>query len=317
MMFDVLAKPNADLFYKRNDPNDVRLGEIVQIDPADYDNATVVIIGCPQDEGVRRNKGRVGAAHAPDKIRRALYRLVTPSNPHLTLFDIGNTLIQTTLEETHRAHLATIAQLIKDGKRVISLGGGNDLAYPDCAGLAQAIPHPLTINIDAHFDVRADAVCNSGTPYRQLLESGSIQASDFFEVGNMPMVNTTIYRDYLLDKGAHIIDLETLHNQGITSTFDDILARKTDAIFWGLDMDVVHVSDAPGVSAPNMLGISAYEFCQIAAIAGRDPRTKVLEITEVNPNYDLDDRTSRLAAVAIYHFLTHLDFLGETICHDL
>lgn len=308
MMFDMLEKPKAELLYKRNDPNDVRLGEVVDVDSAYYDNATVVIIGCPQDEGVRRNKGRVGAAQAPDEIRRALYRLVPPENPDLNLFDIGNTVIQPTLEETHRAHMAIMTQLIKDGKSVISLGGGNDLAYADCAGLAQVIPNPLTINVDAHFDVRADSVCNSGTPYRQLLESGFIQATNFFEVGNMPMVNAAIYRDYLSDKGAHIIDLEKLCNQGIKSTFDEILAHKTDAIFWGLDMDVVHVSDAPGVSSPNTLGISAYEFCQIAKIAGLDPRSKVLEITEVNPHYDLDGRTSRLAAVAIHQFLTHLKF---------
>lgn len=308
MMFDALEQAKEELFYKRNDPNDVRLGEAVSVDYADYDASNVVIIGCPQDEGVRRNKGRIGAAQAPDEIRSALYRLVVPDNVGLKLFDTGNTIIQPTLEETHAAHIAIVEQFIKDGKRVISLGGGNDLAYADCVGLVQAIPDPLTINVDAHFDVRADAIRNSGTPYRQLLESGFVRPSHFFEVGNMPMVNSATYRDYLLNKGAHVINLETLQHRGIPAIFEDILANETDAIFWGLDMDVVHVSDAPGVSAPNALGISAYDFCQIAAIAGRDPRSKVLEITEVNPVYDIDGRTARLAAAAIHHFLTHLEF---------
>lgn len=306
MDFTRLEPANAKLFYKRNDPNDVRLGEMVHVDPDKYNEATVVVIGYPTDKGVQRNKGRIGAAQAPDEIRRALYRLVAPNTEHLRLFDAGNTILQDTFEATQSAHEMTMKRLIQDGKRVISLGGGNDLAYADCAGLAHVIPNPLVINVDAHFDVRADAVPNSGTPYRQLLETGYVRADHFFEVGSLPMVNSATYRDYLLNLGAHIIDLATLQRNGIAATFEHILGHSAEAIFWGLDIDVVHVSDAPGVSAPNSLGIYAEDFCQIAAIAGQDPRSRVFEVSEVNPIYDIDARTSRLAATAIYQFLTHL-----------
>lgn len=304
MNFDHLEPAKTELFYRRNDPNDVRLGEVVTSNPDEYDRATVVLIGYPVDEGVQRNKGRIGAAQAPDEIRRALYRLVAPDNEKLILFDAGNTIPQDTLEATQSAHTATVKQLLQDSKRVISLGGGNDLAYADCAGLAQVTPNPLVINVDAHFDVRADVIPNSGTPYRQLLESDYVRGNHLFEVGNLPMVNPAIYRDYLLDKGAHIIDLDTLRRDGISTTFESILAHSAEAIFWGLDMDVVHVAEAPGVSAPNALGISAHDFCEIAAIAGRDVRSRIFEISEVNPLYDIDDRTARLAAAAIYQFLT-------------
>ena len=86
-IFENVDSPKVDLLYKRNDPNDVRLGEVVRVDRADYEAANVVIIGCPQDEGVQRNKGRIGAAFAPDEIRRALYRLVMPNTANLALFD--------------------------------------------------------------------------------------------------------------------------------------------------------------------------------------------------------------------------------------
>jgi formiminoglutamase len=306
-VFDNLTSPDATVFYQRNDPNDMRLGEAVHIESNAYAFANVVLIGCPQDEGVRRNKGRIGASQAPDEIRRALYRLVAPDNPNFVLFDAGNTRIQPNLEETHTLHSNIIRQFIQDGKRVISLGGGNDLAYADVVGLAQVMPDILAINLDAHFDVRADEIRNSGTPYRQLLEEGHLPASNFYEVGNMPMVNAPTYTRYLENKGAHIIPLATLQSQGILQTFDTILKHPSEAIFWGLDMDVVHVADAPGVSASNTLGISAHDFCQIASIAGSDNRSRLFEITEVNPIYDIDGRTSRLAAVAIYNFLTHLN----------
>ncbi|MGB1287308.1 MAG: arginase family protein [Aggregatilineales bacterium] len=301
-IFDDLQPVNPDVFYQRNDPNDVRLGEVVMTEQSDYASAEFVLIGCPQDDGVQRNKGRIGAAAAPAAIRRALYKLVAPAN--VSLFDAGNTRIQPSLEETHTVHTGIIRQMIADGKRIISLGGGNDVSYADCAGLAEASETVLALNIDAHFDVRADEVRNSGTPYRQLLEEGLIQPDMFYEVGSLPMSNSTIYRDYLLHKGAHIIDLFSLKAHGINTVFDKILATDTSAIFWGLDMDVVNVAHAPGVSAINVLGLSAGEFCQIAAIAGADKRSRIFEITEVNPVYDIDDRTARLAGAAIYHFLS-------------
>jgi len=305
-IFEYLKRVDPDIFYERHDPNDVRLGEVVAIDSNSYTDANTIILGCPQDEGVRRNKGRIGAAQAPDEIRRAFYKLVAPDNNTLRLFDAGNTKIQDTLEATHEIHSQIVRQIIADGKRLIVLGGGNDVSYADCLGLSQAVKSLLAINVDAHFDVRVDAIRNSGTPYRQLLEEGFVHPENFYEVASIPMVNSPSYRDYLLDKKAHIIDLPTVQKQGVSNTFGGILKNTAETIFWGLDMDVVNVASAPGVSAPNALGLSADEFCQIAAIAGADNRSRIFEITEVNPTYDIDSRTSRLAAAAIHYFLSHL-----------
>lgn len=306
-LFDLLTTLDEHLVYRRDDPNDPRLGDVLQQDRVAYDRAAVVLIGCPQDEGVRRNRGRIGAAQAPDAIRQALYRLV--AQPELpTLFDLGNTRLADSLEATHERHATIIRQLIQDGKIVISLGGGNDVAYPDCKGLAQASADVLAINVDAHFDVRADTVCNSGTPYRQLLEEAWLQPRKFFEVGSLAAVNAPIYRDYLIEKGAEIIDLPTLHRRGLQAVFGHILQTPAQAIFWGLDMDVVRAADAPGVSAINPIGMDGAMFSKLGSIAGSDKRSRLFEITEVNPTYDIDDRTAKLAAMTVYQFLSHIVF---------
>ena len=79
-LFDQTTRPSRELFYQRNDPHDVRLGELVKSPPADFDESEIVILGCPQDEGVRRNNGRVGARLAPTEIRREFYRLAAAGN---------------------------------------------------------------------------------------------------------------------------------------------------------------------------------------------------------------------------------------------
>jgi formiminoglutamase len=297
------SRPEPAVFHRRGDPNDLRLGEVVSADPADYAAADVVLLGYPEDEGVRRNGGRPGAARAPHEIRRFLYRLPSPrATPRI--FDLGDTIPRSSLEETHAAHQDTVARVIADGKRLVVLGGGNDVSYPDCAGLAAAAGPPLAITVDAHFDVRADTPRNSGTPYRQLLDEGLLAPARLYELGSQPFANSPTYAAHLRERGVAVIPLTELRMAGVAATVEAILTRHDEPpLFWGFDMDAVRAADAPGVSAPNPLGMAGEELCRLAAIAGAEPRTRLIELSEVNPVYDVDGRTCRLAAVAIWYAL--------------
>lgn len=307
-LFDQTTRPDRALLFSRGDGNDPRLGEMVRTAPADFAAAQVVILGCPQDEGVRRNGGRVGAAQAPTEIRRYLYRLTVTHLEQLRLFDLGDTLIQPTLEATHELHQQVGQAVLGAGKTLIVLGGGNDISYPDCAALAQVADRDvLAFNLDAHYDVRADQPRHSGTPYRQLLSEGWLQPQHFYEMGHQPFANSPVYTQYLIEQGVHRFPLRQLHETGLLTVFANLLQQTSNqAIFWGIDLDVVCAAEAPGVSAPNPLGISGAELCQLTELAGADPRTRLIEFSEVNPNYDVDGRTARLTAVAIYYFLSGL-----------
>lgn len=308
-LLGLLRPPDPELFYQRGDPNDPRLGELIDLDhTADrIESAQVVIIGCPQDEGVRRNRGRIGAALAPAEIRHCLTRLGTAGLEQLRIVDLGDLQLAETLEATHARLRTVVAGMLAMGKRLIVLGGGNDISYPDCAGVADACGDTLVFNIDAHLDVRADQPCNSGTPYRQLLEQSLVRPAALYELGMQPHANAAVYVQYLRQQGATIMTADQLQLAGVETVIAAILERHDEpAIFWGLDLDVVQSAEAPGVSAPNTLGLRGAELCRIAALAGAQPRTRLLELSEVNPTYDLDQRTSRLAALAIWHFLAAL-----------
>lgn len=300
-----LRRPDPALFYRRNDANDVRLGEIVRTAPADYDGAQIALLGCPQDEGVWRNGGRPGAARAPTEIRRYLYRLTVNGLADLALFDLGDTIVQGTLEDTHARHQEIAEQVLRDGKRLIVLGGGNDISFPDAAALAAVAAPVVAFNVDAHFDVRADARRNSGTAYRQLLEGAVVAPERLFEIGYQPFANSPVYAQYLHERGVTAISLAELRRAGIFATLRRLLDGQPAgaAVFWGIDLDVVQAADAPGVSAPNPVGMAAHELCDVLTLAGAEPRTRLVEFTEVNPDYDQDGRTCRLTAAAVWHFL--------------
>ncbi len=304
-IFDLTSRPETILFFKSLDPNDKKLGDIAAHLKEDYAKSRFVILGCPQDEGVRRNNGRVGAAEAPDRIRQAFYRISAPSGMKPgQLFDAGNIQIGQTLEETHENHSRVVAHIINDGKSAIVLGGGNDISYPDCQALFQKHKKFLAVNIDSHFDVREINQRNSGTPYRQLLEEKIISPKSFIELASQPFANSEVYADYLKKKKVTVINLEQLRKKGVEKTLIAILkASKIPAIFWGIDMDSVRSADAPGVSASYPTGLTAEEILSIAVLAGKDKRGTILEISEVNPKYDIDNRTCKLAALLMIKFI--------------
>ncbi len=306
-IFELTTRPDPELFFSRNDANDPRLGEVVSAEPGEYESAQVVILGCPQDEGVRRNGGRAGAALAPDEIRRQFYKLTT-FGIGVKIFDLGNTIIGSTLEETHDTHCEIIMKLLKHGKTVISLGGGNDLSYPDGKAMAETfgVPNWLAFNIDAHFDVRADEPRNSGTPYRQLLEEKHLKPENFAEMAYQPQAASPIYFEYLKKLGVMMKSLEEIKNSKlrIENSFGFFIEshKSVSNVFWGFDVDSVRASDAPGVSAPSPVGLTAEEFVALAGFAGSRKETRLVEFTEVNPNFDIDNRTVKLAAVAMHKF---------------
>lgn len=313
-IFSQTTRPNPDLFFSRGDKNDPRLGEMVKRDEADYAASDIVILGCPQDEGVRRNNGRPGAEHAPSAIREQFYKL-TPFNIKKKLFDLGDTKIGATLEETHDTHTSVVSQLLRDGKRVIVIGGGNDISYPDGVAMAEVFGRPnwIGINVDSHLDVRLADQRNSGTPYRQLLDEGHLTPDHFFEVGYQTHFCSPVYYEYIRQLGVQRISLELLRSRSesdveLKELIKQKFIRHSSALntFFGFDLDVVRAADAPGTSAPSPLGLRAGEFIQLVKYAASLANTKMIEFTEVNPKFDVDNCTTRLVAIAMHRFCSHV-----------
>ncbi len=311
-LFDKTMRPDPSLFYSRNDVNDVRMGQIVGRDEKDYENADVVILGNPQDEGIRRNYGRPGAAAAPAAIREQFYRL-TPFNVRKRIFDIGDVRIESSLEETHDNHQAIVTEILKHNKRLIVLGGGNDISFPTGCAMADTFGSEwwIGVNIDSHLDVRLAEHRNSGTPYRQLLEGGHLLPTYFYEVGFQSHFCSPVYYEYIRDLGVHRISLELLRSRSepdieLKEQIREKFIGHSSSLntFFGFDMDAVRMSDAPGTSAPSPLGLKASEFIQLVKYAASLANTKVIEFTEVNPEYDIDDRTTKLVAIGMHRFCT-------------
>ena len=83
---------------------------------------------------------------------------------------------------------------------------------------------------------------------------------------------------------------------------DDFVSR-VDSIYLSLDLDVINQAFAPGVSAPAALGWTPAETLEILQCVISSRTVVCIDIAELNPAFDVDGRTARLAAGLIYEMV--------------
>jgi formiminoglutamase len=313
-----------DFFQSSNPLEDPRFCDNVVTNVADV--PSIVIVGCPQDIGVQRNNGRVGAAEAPNSIRKQFYKL-TPysfgkkvhdfSHP---IVDIGNIdTASKTLEHIHTDLSEVVEQLISKGDIPIVLGGGHDCAFANGSAMLETAKKQgktvSIINIDAHLDVRPlnNGVAHSGSPFRQLLENYPKHIAHFYEFGIQNFSYSHQHIQYL--ESSHvpttIFFYDEIVNLGLQTALQQFIQScqesKADWIYLSIDIDAVQSAYAPGVSAPAVVGFTPNELLQIVQQICTTKKVRLVDIVEVNPTYDIDNRTSKLAAITMATAITALD----------
>jgi formiminoglutamase len=77
-------------------------------------------------------------------------------------------------------------------------------------------------------------------------------------------------------------------------------------VYATIDADAVQSADVPGVSAPNVTGLSGAEVSACARLAGSCPQVSSLDVVEVNPRFDRDGQSARWGALVVWNFLVGL-----------
>lgn len=268
------------------------------------------LIGIPDHQGVYYVGGRVGAARGPAAFRKEWQKFARSSaEPARDWGDVQGLglAVPPNLESARdfisEAHRAT--------GRTLVIGGGNDHAWSQLAGVSRAMSgaRPVRlgcINIDCHLDVRKPAPhITSGSPFYLALEDGTVRASDFIEFGIQAHCNAPALWEYVESKNVKVIRWEELRNGsavGALSRALSALAKRVDAIVVCFDLDSIAEIYAPGVSAPQSEGLSATEAIQIAELCGAREEVVSFGIYELNPEHDRGERTARLAATMGWHW---------------
>lgn len=283
-------------------------------------NGEQALLGFACEAGVRRNKGRVGAAEGPAAIRTALFGLAAPRHIK-SLVDLGDVRVEgDDLERGQKLLGEHVTQALSKYKQMIVFGGGHETAFGSYLGLRAAFPDKKIgiINLDAHLDLRniAEAGPSSGTPFNQIRHLDPA-GFDYLCIGAARESNTQALLDRAKDWGAQIIfDTELVNGPEIAFTPIENITKRSDIIYLTTDIDILPHYQAPGVSAPAARGVS---FSTVEAITGRivaaaqeyNAQMPLADFVEVSPPHDQANMTAKSAAILALSFLTKMS--GEAM----
>ena len=271
----------------------------------------VGILGYAGEEGVRRNQGRLGTGEGPAAIRKLLGTLACHLPESLPLVDYGDIFTwEGDLEATHQVITDLTYQLLKSNHFPVWLGGGHDLAFAHGSAVlkySQEQGKKLgIINLDAHFDLRplVDGKGHSGSPFYQLASNHPSQfhylalgiqraanPKSLFETADQVQAKYLVMEDFRLQHWEYM-------EEQISWFLDQV-----DALYLSVDLDGFSSAFAPGVSAPSPMGFDPEVAFKVFDLLAKIKKLISLDVVELNPTYDQDQATARLAARCVEYVL--------------
>lgn len=310
------TKPSQEVWSGRQSDQQLYFHEKVRCLPINdfqrQPGKTFVLFGYACDEGVKRNQGREGAQDGPRHIRQALGRMPNHLPQKTNVFDLGNVTCPDGDMETAQEQLAAhMAQILESGAMPILLGGGHDMAYGHYNGIKKYLisekrrPSIGIINFDAHFDLRNDKDgANSGTPFFQIANEND--PFHYLCMGIRKDANDrTLYRT-AQKFGVKYLERETFRMQFVEEINKWIKAfiKGVDHVYVTIDLDGFSSAFAPGVSAASPMGYSQDIVLESLKTILSSNKLISVDIAEMNPKYDVDGQTAKLAA-SMVHYIVH------------
>ncbi len=263
------------------------------------------ILGFVCDEGVLRNKGRIGAKHGPEFLRKACANF--PNIKSIQFADYGNVVCEHTDLEMAQTNLAeAVCKIQKQNTKTVLFGGGHEILFGHFSGLRNAFPKQKIgiINFDAHFDNRAidqEIGATSGTGFWQIAIKDTNY--DYLAIGIQQNSNTQILFDEATNTSTTYIlaDLFIPENEKEIFRILKDWVQKIDILYVTVCLDVFAAPFAPGVSATAYNGIIPdYFFKKVFKKVLSSEKLKAFDLAELNPDFDIDNRTAKLAASLVF-----------------
>lgn len=300
----------------------VRTVDLLQqpLPPLQAGQKGVAFLGFASDEGVRRNKGRTGAVEGPGALRKAVANFPAHFVENTVLVDAGDIVCNgTALEDAQLVLSQAVHALLTAGYLPVLLGGGHEITYGHASGIRKFTQKkgPLgLINFDAHFDIRVPGAegASSGTGFWQLAQDCKQSGEEFhyLALGIQKNGNTRQLFNIAGEEGVTHVSADAFHlndKDTLLAAIQHFLSQ-VDHVYLTTCLDVFAAAFAPGVSAAAYNGIlpgGLYLQCYRAIM--HSGKVKGVDIAELNPSLDQDNRTAKLGAAIVFETL--MAYCGE------
>lgn len=210
----------------------------------------------------------------------------------------------------------TVYDAVRKNRQFAVIGGDHSCAIGTWSGAHAATrdhgPMGL-IWIDAHMDSHTPQTTHSGAihgmPLAVLLGQGDPALTSIMTRGakvapsHVALIGVRSFEPeeaaLLRNLGVRVFFIDEVRRRGMTAVMRDaleIVRNGTLSFGLSIDLDAIDPEDAPGVGSPEPNGIGGEALLEsLALLRGADDLLGV-EVVELNPSRDLEDRTAQLAS---------------------
>jgi arginase len=226
------------------------------------------------------------------------------------------------IEQACAALRSCIAEIARGGDFPLVLGGDHSIAMGTVAGLLDARGEVGVLWIDAHGDINTPDTTPSGNvhgmPVATMLGLGGLGAELGWTSRALEPRRVVLFGTRTLDAGeqrtirelgVRMFTMSEIDQRGIKPCLDEAIERLAGegGIHISFDIDAVDPLEAPGVGTPWPGGLTYREAHLAMEVLAATGMVSSMEVVEVNPIADHENRTGKLAAELI------LSALGRTI----
>jgi len=254
----------------------------------------IAILGVPEG----RNSPNTGSQKGPDYIRGQLYRLAKIPG-RSKIIDLGNMKQGVTFNDTIAGLTDVLNLLISEHVFPVIVGGSSALIPAIDKAVSQILSRYTLTCVDPRIDYSNDRKEPDSFNYMNSLFSNHKSTfSHYINIGYQTYLNDQQIINRFLKRRSELVRIGDVR-QAIHLT--EPLFRDSDvAIF---DISAIRQSDAPGTISPSPNGFYGEEICLLSRYAGISDKLRVFGLFDVNPEFDLRDQTTGLAAQILWFFL--------------
>jgi arginase len=224
---------------------------------------------------------------------------------------VGKESFPAIVEFCHRLADATY-QAVQEGCFPITLGGDHSIAMGSWRGIIKALNADGKFGliwIDAHMDSHTyeNSVSKAyhGMPLAALMGHGDEALKGNINPSYVAVVGARSYEPeeklLLEELGVKVFYASEVHARGLNAVLAEAksIANQANGGFGAsLDLDFFDPKFAPGVGSPEPGGFDPEEFLACIEVL-MDDKLKGFEIVELNPNRDVDSKTTQIASRVI------------------
>jgi arginase len=205
-----------------------------------------------------------------------------------------------------------VSTSLQGGRLPLVLGGDHSLSVGSVRGATRQKKIGL-LWVDAHADFNTSATTPSGNihgmPLAALCGLGDPRLIQLWDEA-LPVVDPKRVavigaRDLdpgekanLREAGVMVQSMEQIDRHSLVSVMEkslDRITREVDGIYLSFDMDALDPRHAPGVGTPVPAGLTHREAHLICEMVAETGKLVGMDMVEVNPIYDVQNQTARLA----------------------